>query len=40
VRRRRPVRYAVAGLLGGATFWTGLLALLVGALAVSGGCLD
>jgi hypothetical protein len=40
LRRRRPVRYVVAGLLGGATFWTGLLALLVGALAVTGGCLD
>jgi peptidoglycan/LPS O-acetylase OafA/YrhL len=40
VRRRRPVSYAVAGLMGGATFWAGALALLIGALAIGGSCLD
>jgi peptidoglycan/LPS O-acetylase OafA/YrhL len=40
LRKRRPVRYAIAGLMGGATFWAGALALLAGALAISGSCLD
>jgi peptidoglycan/LPS O-acetylase OafA/YrhL len=40
LRRRRPARYAIAGLLGGATFWAGAFAALVGALAISGSCLD
>jgi hypothetical protein len=39
-RHRRPLSYLAAGLMGGATFWGGALALLIGFLAVSGGCLD
>jgi hypothetical protein len=40
LRHRRPLSYLAAGLMGGATFWGGALALLIGFLAVSGGCLD
>jgi hypothetical protein len=40
VRRRRPLSYTIAGVMGGATFWAAALALLIGALAVGGGCLD
>jgi hypothetical protein len=40
LRRRRFATYVLTGAAGGVSFAAGVLGLLVGALAVTGGCLD